>query len=107
MGLLTPTPPLWHPAPKSIVTAAKHACEAAINWAGALPDLALGYAMRCSLAADMPMAVGYSSPNEVHESVSVWRKIQDGGDDERIAKEAEVADVFEKDRVKNCSWPCP
>jgi D-arabinose 1-dehydrogenase len=108
MGLLTPTPPLWHPAPKGVITAAKHAYDIAATWAGGLPNLALGYAMRYSLAAGMPLAVGFSSPNEVHESVRVWRKIQERDDDDsRRAKEAEVICVFEKDQLKNSSWPCP
>jgi hypothetical protein len=56
----------------------------------------------------MPLAVGYSSPHEVHESIRVWRQIRQGADDEgRRAKEVEVAKVFEEDMLKNYSWACP
>jgi aryl-alcohol dehydrogenase-like predicted oxidoreductase len=108
MGLLTPSPPLWHPAPRGIIIAAQKACTVADSWVGALPNLALGYTVRQSLTAGMPLAVGYSSPHEVHESIRVWRQIRQGADDEgRRAKEVEVAKVFEEDRLKNYSWACP
>lgn len=96
MGLLTPSPPIWHPAPKEAIIAAKLACQMT---AGTLPNLALGYSIRESLGAKMPVAVGYSSPQEVHASVSVLR--EDTGGKE---KEDEVVNVFEAHKVKNYSW---
>jgi len=105
MGLLTPSPPPWHPAPRGIIIAAKNACGVAETWVGALPNLALGYALRHSLTAGMPLAVGYSSAHEVHESMGIWRQIREGTDDEgRRAKELEVAKMFHDD---DYCWPCP
>jgi len=111
MGLLTPTPPSWHPAPKCVIIAAKQACKLAESWVGALPNLALGYTMRHSFAARMPLAVGYSAPPEVHESVKVWRQMiqaEKGTDDKgRRTKEADIVSVFVDNKVKNYSWACP
>jgi len=99
MGLLTPKPPLWHPAPEGVVIAAKRARKSAETWAGALPNLALGFAMRHSLTAGMPLAVGYSALVEVHESIRIWRQMREdanGG-----------GRIFDGDTVKNYSWACP
>jgi hypothetical protein len=59
----------------------------------------------------MAMAVGYSAPHEVHESVRIWREMlatQYGGMDEvRKGKEMEVIKLLEEKEVKNYSWACP
>ena len=96
MGLLTPSPPKWHPAPKEVIKAAELACQMT---AGTLPNLALGYSIRQSLGGKMPVAVGYSSLSEVHASVEVLR--EDIGLKE---KEEEVMRIFEGHKVKNNSW---
>lgn len=49
MGLLTPKPPVWHPAPQPLRDAVQQAVDLIASqedWEGGLPDLALGYAMR-------------------------------------------------------------
>lgn len=88
--------------------ASKEAGRISSQWAGGLPNLALGYAMRHSFDAGMPIAVGYSTPREVHESVRVVREIQGGVNDEKRKKsEAAGADVFSRAGYKNLSWSSP
>lgn len=108
MGLLTPAPPPWHPAPKDLLIANKEAGRVSASWAGGLPNLALGYAMRHSIDVEMPMAVGFSTLREVHESVRVWREVQAGLDGaNRRHKEEEVTKVFDRAGFKDYSWSSP
>jgi len=108
MGLLTPSPPAWHPAPSDLIVAAKEAITVSSAWVGGLPNLALGYAMRHSTDAGMPMATGYSTPREVHESIKVWRQIQEGVHVEaRKMREEKVVQIFDHARFKDFSWASP
>jgi hypothetical protein len=92
--------------------AAKEACGAVGTWVGALPNLALGYGMRHSMTGGMAMAVGFSSLQEVHENMRIWRETRqahDGGeaDESRRRMEGEAIRIFEKDQGRNYSWACP
>ena len=109
MGLLTTAPPPWHPAPKDLqLIANKEAGRVSASWAGGLPNLALGYAMRHSIDVGMPLAVGFSTLREVHESVRVWREVQARVDGEnRKRKEEEVVKVFDRAGYKDYSWSSP
>ncbi|KAI0771534.1 Aldo/keto reductase [Trametes elegans] len=97
MGLLTPTPPQWHPATaeiKEATTRAGRLCEEA-QWEGGLPNVAVGYGFRKGAQLGLPVVVGLSNPREVHESVRVWREIKDGKDQEkRIALEEQIAGLY-------------
>jgi len=110
MGLLTPVPPSWHPAPKRLHEAVSDARENSEIWPKGLPNLALGYAMRNSGSAngDLPLVVGFSHPREVHECLEVWRKVA-GGDDEseRRGMEELVIEIFHKSGFLNWSWASP
>lgn len=108
MGLLTPAPPPWHPAPKGLLMGNKEAVRVSASWAGGLPNLALGYAMRHTNEDGMPLAIGFSTLREVHESVRVWREVESGLDGEnRRRKEEEVAKVFDRAGFKDYSWSSP
>ncbi|KAH8105504.1 Aldo/keto reductase [Cristinia sonorae] len=90
MGLLTPSPPSWHPAPdnlKDLVRKAGALCTEQ-GWEGGLPNVALGYAYRKSSEAGLPMVVGLSQLNEVHETVKVWREILAQSAEEAVKREA-------------------
>lgn len=83
MGLLTPSPPPWHPAPENVRDLARKAAALCIEdgWDGGLPNVALGYSYRKSAELNVPMVVGLSQLREIHETVKVWRelKAQDEG----------------------------
>lgn len=106
MGLLTPTPPAWHPAPPGLLAAA---VEAGSIWPEGLPNLAVGYSIQSTGAAhgNTPLVVGFSHPREVHECIRVWRELQDGHLDERRKSEAEAREVFRKSGFLDWSWASP
>ncbi|TBU32214.1 Aldo/keto reductase [Dichomitus squalens] len=108
MGLLTPTPPPWHPAPAELKEAAKDANRLVedAGWEGGLPNLAIGYGFRKGQETDLPVVVGLSSPREVHESVRAWRTIQKGTDEgQRVVLEDKVIRTFGSSL--NLSWASP
>ncbi len=78
MGLLTPKPPSWHPASPELKEAAQKAAKLCEDeqWPGGLPNLAVGFAYRKGAELDMPVVVGLSNPEEVHESVRAWRAVK-------------------------------
>ena len=107
MGLLTPTPPSWHPAPPRLRKAVVDASE---TWDGGLPDLAIGYSIRRAISAEkpLPLVVGFSSPEEVHECVKVWREIVAGHQsDEREKSEKQAQEVFGQAGLLDWSWASP
>ncbi|KAG6919316.1 hypothetical protein DXG01_007449 [Tephrocybe rancida] len=103
MGLLTPSPPPWHPAPAGLSAAAK---EASGIWPHGLPNLALGYAVRNtgSKHGNTPLVVGFSTPKEVHECVRVWRELQDKKVESRVEAEAAAQSEFSKAGYLDWSW---
>jgi D-arabinose 1-dehydrogenase len=107
MGLLTSTPPSWHPAPLRL---RKAALDASDTWAGGLPDLAMGYSIRRTISVEepLPLVVGFSSPEEVHECVKVWREILAGHEsEEREESEKQAQEVFRQAEFLDWSWPSP
>jgi len=107
MGLLTSAPPSWHPAPLRL---RKAAVDASDTWAGGLPDLAMGYAIRHTMSVEepLPLVVGFSSPKEVHECVKVWREILAGHEsEEREESENQAREVFRRANFLDWSWPSP
>lgn len=106
MGLLTPSgPPAWHPAPASLREAVgnvREKCERAI------PDLALGYSIRKSIEAGVPLVAGFSATKEVHECVRVWREVKAGIDDENRRKDEEHGrSLIEESNYLDWSWSSP
>ena len=64
--------------------------------------------MRHSIDVGMPLAVGFSTVREVHESVKVWREVHGRVDGEnRKRKEEEVVKVFDRAGYKDYSWSSP
>lgn len=55
------------------------------------------------MSDDMSVAVGFSSLREVHESMEVWRGIDDNKD-KRREMEQKVSKVFEETGTRNLSW---
>ncbi|PCH41593.1 Aldo/keto reductase [Wolfiporia cocos MD-104 SS10] len=106
MGLLTPTPPAWHPAPPELKAAAKTAVEQCTDWEGGLPNLAVGYGYRKAKKLGVPMVVGLSNHREVHENVQVWREITEGkADQNRVAQEENISRMFGEHH--GWSWASP
>ncbi|KII95959.1 hypothetical protein PLICRDRAFT_97603 [Plicaturopsis crispa FD-325 SS-3] len=108
MGLLTPSIPAWHPAPPELRTALGKVVEETRAWEGGIANVALGYSYRESGELGMPLAVGFSSTGEVHESARVWREAQGGADDaKRRAEEAKVLEVMSQSGFLDWSWASP
>jgi len=107
MGLLTSKPPSWHPAPPRLREAV---VDASNKWAGGLPNLAVGYSIRRSISAEepLPLVMGFSSPEEVHECVKVWREVLAGHQsDERVKGEEEVREILRQAEYLDWSWASP
>ena len=107
MGLLTSMPPSWHPAPLPL---RKAAVDASDTWARGLPDLAMGYSIRRTISVEepLPLVVGFSSPQEVHECMKVWREILVGHEsEERAVSEKQAQEVFRQAGFLDWSWPSP
>ncbi|KAK7061411.1 Aldo/keto reductase family-domain-containing protein [Favolaschia claudopus] len=95
MGLLTDAgPPSWHPASPTLRSATAKAAQECKARGRSLADLATGYCIRHTGGA-VPLVVGFSRPNEVHECVRVWREIEGSTDNsERLEQEEGVKSVF-------------
>ncbi|KAG5644923.1 hypothetical protein DXG03_007388 [Asterophora parasitica] len=105
MGLLTPSPPSWHPAPAELSAAVRQASNV---WPQGLPDLALGYAIRnTNIHKDVPVVAGFSKPEEVHECVRVWRELQDGNNQDRKKAEDDVQQIIKDSGYLDWSWASP
>ncbi|KAH8118487.1 Aldo/keto reductase [Phellopilus nigrolimitatus] len=117
MGLLTPTPPAWHPAPAELRAAVAKAVDACAAWPGGLPNVALGYAMRKDglfrgreqeaqmCIEDIPVVVGMSVPAEVHEDVRIWREVHHRQElAERQEAEQKVISIFKDSGFLGWSW---
>ncbi|KAJ3503398.1 hypothetical protein NLJ89_g8452 [Agrocybe chaxingu] len=94
MGLLTSSPPAWHPAPPPLRQAV---VDASKTWSGDFPSLAVGYSLSHTSFEERPLhlVLGFSTPREVHEAVKVWREIQEGTSKEARRKgEEQVREVF-------------
>lgn len=113
MALLTPRPPVWHPAPPDLQEAV---VKARSTWDGDFPNLAVGYAARQTalLTEQMknrpvPLVTGFSTPREVHEAVKVWREVSEdlkqGG--ERKQGEERARQVFKDAGFLDYSWASP
>jgi len=110
MGLLTPSPPPWHPAPEHVRELGRRAGTLCVEekWDGGLPNVALGYSYRKSSELGVPMVVGLSQIREVHETVKVWRELraQDASEaKKRLALEDAVKASF-GDAI-GYSWASP
>lgn len=110
MGLLTPSPPPWHPAPAELRAIAQEAIVQTVKegWEAGLPNLALGYAYRRARELDLPTVVGLSKLTEVHETMRVWRALKldahaHGGS--RKVHEEKALQRF--DKLRNYSWASP
>ena len=53
----------------------------------------------------MPLVVGFSTPEQVHECVKVWREVSKGS--ERQKREKEVCELFREAGYLDWSWASP
>jgi len=108
MGLLTPNPPDWSPAPQKLKSASSGAVDTCSTWTGGLPDIALGFAYRNARHLRIPTVVGMGSLEQVHETMRVWREIvSDDKTQQRKEYEDRVIRVFGTSGYRNFSWPSP
>ena len=108
MGLLTPSPLGWSPAPEKLKMASLEAVGACSAWSGGLPNIALGFAYRNARRLGVPTVVGMGLLEQVHETMRVWREIVlDIGVQRRREYEERVVQVFNASGYRNYSWPSP
>lgn len=110
MGLLTPSPPLWHPAPSELraLTHTTHEQVVKAGWETGLPNLALGYAYRTADDLDLPTVVGLSKLTEVHETMRVWRALRlDMETQGELRKEHEYKALKQLEEFRGYSWASP
>ena len=109
MGLLTPNPPEWSPAPEKLKLASSEAVDACSGWPGGFPNVALGFAYRNARRLGIPTVVGMGSLEQVHETMRVWREIVSEGGTSQQRKEYEerVVQVFGASGYRNYSWSSP
>jgi D-arabinose 1-dehydrogenase len=106
MGLLTSSPPSWHPAPPELRTAISQLHDVSPK----LPNLALGFSVRNTGAAygNVPLVVGLSQPDEVRELADVWRELQrQPGDNERKKAEEQAMEKIKCMGYLDWSWASP
>ncbi|ETW84491.1 hypothetical protein HETIRDRAFT_63218 [Heterobasidion irregulare TC 32-1] len=111
MGLLTATPPAWHPASSDMRAASAEAVERCAEWEGGLPSVSIGWAIKSaeggtgSREGKMPTVVGLSNLREVHQAVAIWRQVKDGGEEEARQQYAEAAvGAFKANGTKDWTW---
>lgn len=103
MGLLTPKPPSWHPAPDAL----KSTVVEALKIHPDLPDLALGYTAR-QTGTKTPLVGGFSNVKEVHECVNVWKEVYESkGNEIRVRQEEGIISLFERSQYLDWSWKSP
>jgi len=103
MGMLTPNPPAWHPAPPPLRVAIKDATERCAGWEGGLVNISLGYAF--NRAREIPTVVGLSRLREVHENVRVWREVKENKDGpHRRDLENECVGIFKSAGYLDWDW---
>jgi D-arabinose 1-dehydrogenase len=107
MGLLTPSPPPWHPAPPKLMEATRTGLQINKDFEGGLPNVALGYAYRLAGEHNLPFVAGFSRPEEVHASVKGWRDIESGANEEQTRRENEARKLFEDAGYLDWSWASP
>ncbi|KAG9101082.1 hypothetical protein FS749_010488 [Ceratobasidium sp. UAMH 11750] len=110
MAYLTDHTPDWHPAGAEMIgfknSQLLPLCE---SWPGALPNIALGYALgqKSGAMEGVPLVAGFSRTSEVHEAVAVWREVENGGSEARSSLEAKVIEATREAGWENYSWKSP
>ena len=70
----------------------------------------MGYSIRRAISGEeqLPLVVGFNSPEEVHKCVKVWREILAGYEIvEREESEKQAQEVFRQAEFLDWSWPSP
>jgi D-arabinose 1-dehydrogenase len=112
MGLLTPAPPTWHPAPVDVRLVAARAASVLETQDGGLPGVAIAWAVRRADerkerdANAMSTVIGLSWPAQVHQAAAVWREVQEEGEGaaEKEERARQVIEMFEQSGWKDWSW---
>ena len=101
--------PSWHAAPPKLRDAVALARRIHADWPGGIVDLALGYAYRTArtIAGGVPVALGLSTPQEVHECMKAWWGVTIGDSEERRAKEESILNIIDQSGYRDWSWACP
>jgi hypothetical protein len=104
------SPPAWHPAPEAL----REAVREAVRAVGSEQAIAVAVAWSVRLAAGvgvgmgrMPVVVGMSNLQEVHETVAAWRwaNDQDKGRREELERKAALAQaVFKRTGTAGWTW---
>lgn len=110
MALLTPKPPSWHPAPPALQESSVNAHDTCVTegWPTGLPNIALGFAYRNAKELDLPTVVGLSNPDEVHQTMKIWRELNsEDGDMLSKRKATETLSMNHISTFRGWSWASP
>ena len=110
MGLLTPKPPAWHPAPPALQEGSGNAHAACIanGWPTGIPNIALGFAYRSAKELELPTVVGLSNPDEVHQTMKIWAELSSETKDVlQKRKKVEALSVGRMSVFQGWSWASP
>jgi len=109
MGLLTPTPPSWHPAPEILRQVSKEVDELCKSQGTSLPAVALHYALHTSQDegdGKIPVVIGLSSLHEVHELMTAFQNPGEGAEKLK-ALHQRIRTMYRNSGYENWSWASP
>jgi len=118
MGLLTNSPPTWHPAPPALRDAVVRSAKAVETWPGGLANIAIGFSVREEWdkevggdnvnASGIPVVIGLSTPGEVKEAIKIWREVHSGSvDEKRLEMERRVLTEMKESGYYGWAWESP
>ncbi|KZT41109.1 Aldo/keto reductase [Sistotremastrum suecicum HHB10207 ss-3] len=106
MGLLTDSPPDWHPAPTDMRRATAQAAHLCKPYGG-IADVALGFALHRepnSTLTQVPTVIGLSNLKEVHTAMRILNELANGHSTEREQLESQVQAIYAKGRLLGKTW---
>lgn len=110
MGLLTPKPPAWHPAPPALQEGSSkaHAVCVADGWPTGIPNIALGFAYRTAEELELPTVVGLSNLDEVHQTMRILAELSSETKDLLLKRKAvEALSIDHMSTFQGWSWASP
>jgi len=109
MGLLTPSPPTWHPAPEAMLKGSQEAEELCKTEGTGLAAVALHHSLHSSQKLGnepMPVVIGLSQLREVHELMEAFQDKPEGKE-KVVALEQKIQALYRSLGYENWSWASP
>lgn len=105
MGLLTSTPPPWHPAPsdlRGICQQADHYCRLQ---GSELATIALHHGFHIK-SQEIPVVIGFSTLDEVHKAIWILSR-HTNKEDMLLSLEQVVKEMYNESGYGGWSWASP